>query len=300
MASAEAKIAKIKPTTNFTRFVEIGRVCLINFGPYEGKICVIIDVVDQNRALVSGPEKITGVPRHAINFKRLILTGIKITVGRGSRQKALTKEFVGQNVQEKWEKTGLFKKQNSRAKRANMNDFDRFKCMIAKKKKNKIIKEAEKTILHAQKWKGKEPKRKRVKGEGKSAKKTGGKKPEKTAEKKSTHEEKHDKPVTKQEEKQTKAPPKKPAEKKSTHEEKHDKPVTKQEEKQTKPPPKKPAERKSTQEEKHEPKSEEKTKPPPKKPAEKKSTHEEKHEPKSEEKHEPKPEEKGGKRGAKK
>jgi len=210
----------------------------------------------------------------------LILTGIKITVGRGSRQKALTKEFVGQNVQEKWEKTGLFKKQNSRAKRANMNDFDRFKCMIAKKKKNKIIKEAEKKILHAQKWKGKEPKRKRVKGEGKSAKKTGGKKPEKTAEKKSTHEEKHDKPVVKpvpKQEEKTKLPPKKPAERKSTQEEKHDKPVGK------------PV-----------PKQEEKTKPPPKKPAERKSTKEEKHEPKAEEKHEPKAEEKGGKRGGKK
>jgi len=174
------KVTKIikKPKTNFTRFVEIGRVCLINYGPFDGKICVIIDVVDQNRALVSGPENITGVPRHAINFKRLILTSIKIKIGRGVRQKVLTKEFTEQKVQEKWEHSGLFKKQLSRNKRANMNDFDRFKCMIAKKRKNKIIKEAEKKILHARKWKGKEPKRK-IKGQGKSAGKketTGGKK----------------------------------------------------------------------------------------------------------------------------
>ena len=33
----------------FKRLVEIGRVALINSGPDEGKLCVIVDVVDQNR-----------------------------------------------------------------------------------------------------------------------------------------------------------------------------------------------------------------------------------------------------------
>lgn len=33
----------------FTRFVEIGRVALVNYGPDEGKLAVIIDVLDQNR-----------------------------------------------------------------------------------------------------------------------------------------------------------------------------------------------------------------------------------------------------------
>ncbi len=30
----------------FTRYVEIGRVCLITNGPDSGKLCVIVDVVD--------------------------------------------------------------------------------------------------------------------------------------------------------------------------------------------------------------------------------------------------------------
>lgn len=33
----------------YKRFVEIGRVVLINEGPDQGKLCVIIDVVDQRR-----------------------------------------------------------------------------------------------------------------------------------------------------------------------------------------------------------------------------------------------------------
>jgi hypothetical protein len=37
---------------SFSRFVEAGRVALINYGPLEGKLCVIVDIVDQNK--VSG------------------------------------------------------------------------------------------------------------------------------------------------------------------------------------------------------------------------------------------------------
>ena len=33
----------------YKRFVEIGRVALINDGPDRGKLCVIIDIVDQRR-----------------------------------------------------------------------------------------------------------------------------------------------------------------------------------------------------------------------------------------------------------
>lgn len=35
----------------FTRFVEIGRVVLVNYGPDEGKLAVILDVADNNKVL---------------------------------------------------------------------------------------------------------------------------------------------------------------------------------------------------------------------------------------------------------
>ena len=65
---------------SFVRFVEIGRVCMINYGPDSGKLCTIVDVIDNNRALVDGPEDCTGVHRHAINLKRVQLTDIKLPV----------------------------------------------------------------------------------------------------------------------------------------------------------------------------------------------------------------------------
>lgn len=33
----------------FKRYVEIGRVAYISFGPHEGKLVAIVDVIDQNR-----------------------------------------------------------------------------------------------------------------------------------------------------------------------------------------------------------------------------------------------------------
>ena len=60
----------------FSRYVEIGRVCLINYGPDQGKLCTIIDVVDSNKALIDGPKDLTGVVRQMIPFKRLSLTDL--------------------------------------------------------------------------------------------------------------------------------------------------------------------------------------------------------------------------------
>ena len=34
----------------YSRFVEIGRVAMINYGDDYGKLCVIMDVLDHNRA----------------------------------------------------------------------------------------------------------------------------------------------------------------------------------------------------------------------------------------------------------
>jgi ribosomal protein L14E/L6E/L27E len=33
----------------FKRFVEVGRVALINYGPDSNKLCVIVDVIDETR-----------------------------------------------------------------------------------------------------------------------------------------------------------------------------------------------------------------------------------------------------------
>jgi hypothetical protein len=47
----------------FKRYVEIGRVALINYGPEAGQLTTIVDIIDQNRV---GPTTSTGQARAAV------------------------------------------------------------------------------------------------------------------------------------------------------------------------------------------------------------------------------------------
>nr|GLL27718.1 hypothetical protein B456_002G025700 [Ipomoea trifida] len=45
------------PKMPFKRYVAIGRVALVNYGKDHGKLVVIVDLINQNRALVDAPDK---------------------------------------------------------------------------------------------------------------------------------------------------------------------------------------------------------------------------------------------------
>lgn len=84
---ADAALPLVAQTMGFTRFVEIGRVGLISYGPDMGKLCTIVNVIDHNRVLVDGPEEMTGVRRHELNLKRLMLTDLKVSAKLNATQK---------------------------------------------------------------------------------------------------------------------------------------------------------------------------------------------------------------------
>ncbi|KAI8809492.1 ribosomal protein L14-domain-containing protein [Cladochytrium replicatum] len=122
----------------FQRFVEVGRVVLISYGPDAGKLAVIVDIIDHARVLVDGPT--TGVARQALGFKRLSLTpivlkGLPRTAGTRVVKKVIEKE----DLTGKWEATAWAQKIAQRQKRAALSDFDRFKVMLAKKQRRVIL-----------------------------------------------------------------------------------------------------------------------------------------------------------------
>ena len=119
----------------FKRLVEIGRVALINNGDNRGKLVVILDVIDQNKALVDGP----GVVRQSTNFRNLSLTGLKVKIGRGAREASVKKAFAKAEIVKKWESTSWAKKIASRRRRTELNDFDRFKLVLLRKKRASIV-----------------------------------------------------------------------------------------------------------------------------------------------------------------
>mmetsp|Transcript_60538 Transcript_60538/g.187554 ORF Transcript_60538/g.187554 Transcript_60538/m.187554 type:complete len:133 (-) Transcript_60538:118-516(-) len=126
----------------FKRFVEPGRLALITYGPCAGKMCTIIDIVDQQRVVVDGPQDVTGVARHMMPIRRLSLTDFKSDIIRGAREKTLRLGLEKGEVLKKWGATSWAKKLKAREARENMTDFERFKLMMAKKKRSKAIKKA--------------------------------------------------------------------------------------------------------------------------------------------------------------
>ncbi|GAA0149428.1 ribosomal protein [Lithospermum erythrorhizon] len=121
----------------FKRYVEIGRVALVNFGKDYGKLVVIVDVIDQNRALVDSPDMI----RSQMNFKRLTLTDITIDIKRSPNKKVLIAAMEAADVKNKWDNSSWGRKLTVQKRRASLNDFDRFKIMLAKIKKAGIVRQ---------------------------------------------------------------------------------------------------------------------------------------------------------------
>ena len=66
----------------FKRFVEPGRVVLINYGQSHGKLAVIADIIDENRVLLDGPH--TGIAREVYPLKRVSLTDFKVSILKGA------------------------------------------------------------------------------------------------------------------------------------------------------------------------------------------------------------------------
>ena len=74
---------------------EVGRVCVKLSGRETGKKCVIVDVVDKNFVLVTGPKSVTGVRRRRTNVDHLEPTAEIVELKKGAAddevEKALTK-----------------------------------------------------------------------------------------------------------------------------------------------------------------------------------------------------------------
>ncbi|KAM4028573.1 large ribosomal subunit protein eL14 [Anomaloglossus baeobatrachus] len=129
----------------FKRYVQIGRVAYISFGPHAGKLVAIVDVIDQNRALVDGP--CSGVRRQAMPFKCMHLTDFVLKFPHSARQKCVRVAWEKEKVDEKWAETNWAKRIDARQRKAKMTDFDRYKVMKAKKMRNKIIRHEMKKLV---------------------------------------------------------------------------------------------------------------------------------------------------------
>ncbi len=64
--------------------MDVGRVCLKLTGREAGGRCVIVDVIDRNYVLVTGPRELTGVRRRRVNIGHLKPLDEKIEIPRNA------------------------------------------------------------------------------------------------------------------------------------------------------------------------------------------------------------------------
>ena len=120
----------------FTRFVEVGRVVLVNFGPLNGRLAVIVDIISTNRVLIEGPS--TGVKRQEISLRRVSLTDVTIQLARGAKSAAVKSAVDSSKITEKFANTPMGRRFAKTARRTQLTDFERFKVMVLKRRRRNI------------------------------------------------------------------------------------------------------------------------------------------------------------------
>ncbi|THU88744.1 hypothetical protein K435DRAFT_830481 [Dendrothele bispora CBS 962.96] len=131
--------------SNFKRFVEVGRVVLLTSGPFSGKIAVIAEIIDHNRAVIDGP--LSGVPRQAFPYKHMTLTNIALTkLPRAASTGVVKKQMEAEAVVTKWNNSSWAKKRAAVEARRSLNDFGRFSVMLEKKRRRDTVRKSLKKV----------------------------------------------------------------------------------------------------------------------------------------------------------
>jgi len=71
--------------------IEVGRICVKTSGREAGRKCVIVEIIDKNFVLVTGPKDVTSVRRRRCNIKHLEPTSDKIKISRGASDEEVKK-----------------------------------------------------------------------------------------------------------------------------------------------------------------------------------------------------------------
>ena len=102
----------------FKKFVEVGRVIIVNYGPLTGKLAVIVDILTTTKVIVQGLKG--GVKRQELSLRRETLTDYKIDIKRSAKREEVFKAIEDYKLEEKFKKSIYAKKTELREKRSNL------------------------------------------------------------------------------------------------------------------------------------------------------------------------------------
>jgi len=86
------------------RVFDVGRICVKIAGREAGKKCVIVDIINENFVLVTGPKSLTGVKRRRANIKHLEPTPYKVTINKGASDEEVLKALEDAKLVEEMKK----------------------------------------------------------------------------------------------------------------------------------------------------------------------------------------------------
>ena len=70
--------------------IEEGRICIKTVGREAGKKCIIVDVIDNNFVLITGPKNVSKIKRRRANINHLKPTNEKLEIKRGATDEEIT------------------------------------------------------------------------------------------------------------------------------------------------------------------------------------------------------------------
>ena len=85
--------------------MEVGRICVKTVGREAGKKCIIVDIVDKNFVLITGPRTVSGIKRRRANINHLEPTQEKIDVTRGATDEEATEALKAADKLDEMAKT---------------------------------------------------------------------------------------------------------------------------------------------------------------------------------------------------
>ena len=85
--------------------IEVGRICVKLAGRKAGHKCVIVDLIDKNFVLATGPKEITGVKRRRVNVRHLEPTEGSLKIERGANDGDVAKAIEAEKQTEEMKKT---------------------------------------------------------------------------------------------------------------------------------------------------------------------------------------------------
>ena len=85
--------------------MEVGRICVKIVGRESGKKCVLVDIVDKNFVLITGPKAVSDMKRRRANINHIEPTQEKIDINRGATDEEITEALTTAGKLEEMAKT---------------------------------------------------------------------------------------------------------------------------------------------------------------------------------------------------